>query len=628
MKISNVKPENTKVFKTRDVKDDKKMYQWWEASNDIQLAGQLVSTAVYLKESQGYRYRQAAVYARLYGNMSLFNFIGTNMTKMDQLNGLPTDRPTFNIIQSAIDTLVSRIAQSRPAPVFLTDNGDYKERRKAKQLNDFILGEFYQAKVYEKVSIMLRDALVEGTGVLKVLQTDDNKVALERKLLTEILVDYNESLHGDPRQMYEIKLIDRKLLMAKAPRFKKIIEQADAAYPDNSSESTKTVADLVMVVEGWRLRSSKDSNDGRHTIACSAGVILDEPFEKDMFPFIFLHYSPRMLGFWAQGLAEQLMGTQMEINSLLHTISKAIKLVGVPRVFVEAGSKVSKAAFNNEVGSIIEYRGTKPIYEVAPAVPQELYAQLERLIQFGYQASGVSAMQAGAQKPAGLNSGEAQRVYDDISTDRFAALSKRYDNVFIDLAYAMIDKAMDIAKETGKYQTVYPKKDGTKQIDLPDMDLLQDPFVIQCFNMSSLPRDPAGRMQKITEMVQSGMISIKEGRRLLDYPDLGQIEKLANASEERIFQILDRIVEEGIYTPPDPFLDLQLANDLSVQYYNLYSAAKLEEERAEMLRTFFTQVQTLKQAATPPAPMGAGVAPQANPEPLGTSPLIPNAPGQ
>ena len=265
---------------------------------------------------------------------------------------------------------------------------------------------------------------------------------------------------------------------------------------------------------------------------------------------------------------------------------------------------------------------------MAPAVPQELYAQLERLIQFGYQASGVSAMQAGAQKPAGLNSGEAQRVYDDISTDRFAALSKRYDNVFIDLAYAMIDKAMDIAKETGKYQTVYPKKDGTKQIDLPDMDLLQDPFVIQCFNMSSLPRDPAGRMQKITEMVQSGMISIKEGRRLLDYPDLGQIEKLANASEERIFQILDRIVEEGIYTPPDPFLDLQLANDLSVQYYNLYSAAKLEEERAEMLRTFFTQVQTLKQAATPPAPMGAGVAPQANPEPLGTNPLIPNAPGQ
>ena len=56
--------------------------------------------------------------------------------------------------------------------------------------------------------------------------------------------------------------------------------------------------------------------------------------------------------------------------------------------------------------------------------------------------------------------------------------------------------------------------------------------------MSSLPRDPAGRMEKVTEMIQSGMITIKEGRRLLDYPDLGQAEKLANAGQERIYQYL------------------------------------------------------------------------------------------
>src|SRR5208282_1411965 len=107
-------------------------------------------------------------------------------------------------------------------------------------------------------------------------------------------------------------------------------------------------------------------------------------------------------------------------------------------------------------------------------------------------------------------------------------------------------------------------------------------FIIQCFNMSSLPRDPAGRMQKITEMIQAGMISIREGRRLLDYPDLEQIEKLANASEERIYQTLDDIIEKGEYKGPDPFMDIQLANDLVVQYYNLYSSAKLEEEKCEM----------------------------------------------
>lgn len=633
MKITPSKPAETKVFNTKGKKENLQLSQWWKAKSDEDVCGQMLSSAAFLKETQSYRYRQAAIYARLYGNMSLFSFIGSNISKIDSTHSLPVDRPTFNVVQSATDTLVSRISQSRPSPVFLTDNGDYKERNMAKKLNNFILGEFYQTKAYDKAAIILRDALVEGTGCIKVYQTADDKVGLDRVLLTELLIDPNEAIYGEPRQLYQMKLVDRDVLIDNFPKFKKVLQMAEKAYPDNSADSSKTVSDQIMVVEGWHLRSGKEATDGRHTIACTAGIILDEEYTKDSFPFVFLHYSPRLLGFWSQGLAEQLMGTQMEINSLLYTISRAIKLVGVPRVFQEKGSKVVKAHNNNDVGVIIEYSGVKPSYEVAPCVPQELYAQLQRLIEYAYQQCGVSALDASAQKPAGLNSGEAIRTYDDISTDRSASLSRRYDNFFIDLAYLVIDLAKDIAKEEGKYQTIYPNKDGTKQIDLPNISLLQDPFVIQCFNMSSLPRDPAGRMQKVTEMIQSGMISIKEGRRLLDFPDLSQMEKLANASEERIFQVLDAIVEDGNYTPPDPFMDLDLATELTVQYYNLYAAAKLEEDRCQMLRDFFTQVNGIKQAAMPQPmpqlgpqqPPVAPNAPQAMPEPQPTSPLVPNA---
>jgi len=319
----------------------------------------------------------------------------------------------------------------------------------------------------------------------------------------------------------------------------------------------------------------------------------------------------------------------MELNSLLYTISRAIKLVGVPRVFQEDGSKVVAAHHNNEVGVIVRYRGVKPSYEVAPSNAPELYAERDKLIQYGYQQCGVSALQASSQKPQGLDSGEAIRTYDDISTDRFASLSRRYDNMFIDLAYQIIDLAKDICERDGKYSTVYPNKNSTKEIDLRKSDLIQDTFVIQCFTQSSLPKDPAGRLAKVTEMVQSGMISLQEGRRLLDYPDLEQIEKLANAGEERIFQILDDIIESSKYTPPDPFMDLDLATQLTVQYINLYGQAKLEESKAQLLRDFFSQIQTLKQAAQPPPmpPQGAPM-PQAAPQPTPTSPLIPNAPGQ
>lgn len=629
MKISKTAPKSTVTFNTKDASSlTKKAFKWWSAKDDRSLTDQLLTTAAYLKENQAYLYRQTAIFARLYGNMSLFSFAGTNTTKLDTQTGLPSDRPTFNLVQSATDTLVARLSQSRPAPTFLTDGGDYKERRRAKQLNNFIQGEFYQTKSYDKATIALRDACVTGTGVLKVYETDDHKVAVERVLKTELLVDPNDSMYGEPRQIFQMKLVDRDVLMEMSPKYKSIIEIAAQAYPDNSGESSKTVADQVMIVEAWHLPSGPGAKDGRHVIACSSGVLVDEKWTKDKFPFVFLHFSPKLLGFWSQGLAEQLMGSQMEINSLLFTISRAIKLVGVPRVFVEAGSKVTKASFNNEIGSIIEYRGTKPQYEVAPAVPQEMYAQLQRIIEYGYQQSGVSALQASSQKPAGLNSGEAIRSYDDIATDRYATLAKRYDNIFIDLAYQIIDLAKEIATREGKYQTVYPNKDGTKEIDLVDMELTDDPFIIQVFNQSSLPKDPAGRMQKIAEMIQAGMLTVKEGRRLLDYPDLEQVEKLANASEERIYQILDKIVEEGAYTPPDPFMDLQLALELSVQYYNLYSASRLEEDKCQMLRDFFSQVQALIQAAQPQMPQQpAAPTPQANPEPLPTSPLVPNAVG-
>lgn len=605
--------------------------KWWAAKTKAEASSQLLATFNFLKQGQNYRFRQAAIYARMYGNMPLANFVGSSLGGMDKMNGLPLDRPTFNLVQSCVDTLVSKVSQSRPAPVFLTDNSDYKQRKLAKQLNNFILGEFYQAKAYEKGAIVTRDALVEGTGCLHVFQTQDDKVGLERVLLTELFTDANESLYGEPRQLYRMKLVDREVLKEALPGNNSAIDSAEKAYPDSSSDSSKSVSDLVMVVEGWHLPSGKDAGDGRHTIACSSGIILDEKYEKDRFPFAFLHYSPRLLGFWAQGLAEQLMGTQMEINRLLMTMSRSINLMGVPRVALEKGAKITKAHINNEIGQIIEFSGTPPNFlEGGTGLGPDMYAQLQRLIDYGYQQSGISALQATSQKPAGLNSGEAIRSYNDISTDRFAALARRHDDFYVDLAYLMTDMAVDIAKETGSYQTVYPNKDGTKQIDLPEMDLLKDPFVIQCFTMSSLPKDPAGRMQKVAEMIQAGMITIKEGRRLLDYPDLSQSEKLANAAEERIFQILDDIVEEGDYTAPDSFTDLALAKELVVSYINLYGTTNLEEERMQMLRTFFNQINDLTMQAQagmapPPGAAAPGGPPQAQAAAPPQSDLLPFA---
>lgn len=619
---------DTVTVKTKDdgTKSDQ-VYNWWMAKSKKDLCEQVLSTAMYLKENQNYRYRQASLHARMYGNLPLANFAGSNLTKMSTPNNLPVDRPTFNVIQSCIDTLCSRVTQARPRPVFLTDNGNYKQRNLGKQLNQFTSGEFYQTKAYELGGTVFRDGSILGTGCLHVYESDDNKVALERVLLTELLVDPNDGFYGAPRSMYRVKLVDRSVLKELFPEARSKIEAAEQAYPDNSADSQKTMTDQVMLVEAWHLPSSKKATDGRHVIACSSGVVDEEEYKKDSFPFILFNYSPRLVGMWAQGLAEQLAGTQLEINKLLVTISQSISLVGVPRVFVEDGSKVVKAHLNDKIGAIVTYRGTKPEYEVAPCVPDELYAQLQRLIDYAYQQSGISALAASSEKPPGLNSGEAIRNYDDIQSDRFATLEKRWQQFYQELAYKIIDLASDIAERDGKYQTIYPDKDGTKQIDLPAAKLLQDnPFVIQCFDSSSLPRDPAGRLAKVTEMMQSGLIDLNEGRRLLEFPDLQQIDKLASAAEERIYKQLDDIVDNGKFDPPDPFTDLQLAKKILVQYYNLYTACGLEESKAQKLRDWQQQVLSLEAAAQPPPTATQPGAPIANPQAPPTSDMLPVRP--
>jgi hypothetical protein len=633
-KITRTEKPSNRVIQAKTVsKKDKtpQGYKWWLANSKRELTEQVLETVAFLKTQQQYRYRQAGIFAKLYGNQPLYSFAGSNIGKIaGSQQNLPIDRPTMNVIQSCIDTLVSRITQARPRPLFLTDNGDYKHRKLAKQMNSFINGELYQTGAYDIAEQILRDACIFGTGVVKICETDDHKVKLERRLLTELFVDPNDGMYGFPRGLFEVKLVDRSVLKELFPQYKSDIEKAESAFPDNMSDSSRSVADQVIVAEAWHLPSSKNAGDGRHSIVCSQGPIEDEEYTKDKFPFEFFHYAPRPLGFWAQGLAEQLMGTQTQINEMLITASRSINLLGVPRVWLEQGSKVSKATFNNAIGMIGTYTGTLPtIMEGHTGLGADYYEHLQRLIQYAYQQSGISALAATSQKPAGLNSGEAIRNYDDLQTDRFSTLSKRYENLFSNISYQCVDKAIDIAEREGSYQTIYPNKNGTQEIDLPEMKELENPFVIQCFETSSLPRDPAGRQARIAEDMQAGLLTPEEGRRLRDYPDLEQVDNLQNAGEERILKILDQIVEEGKYTGPDPFMNLLLAEQLCTQYYNLYVPAKLEEKRAQYLRDFFSQIQSFKQAMQPPPQLPMmGTTPQALPEAPPVSGLIPNMPTQ
>jgi hypothetical protein len=360
-KITKHEEKTVIKAKTQAGKQKAEPGDWWNAGSKKELAEKLLATTEFLKQQNSQRYRAASLYAALYGKIPVSGMGGANLVRMSTKAPLPSDRPTMSVITSITDTIVSRLTQNKPRPLFLTDNGDYKARTLAKEMNSFIAGEFYQTKAYEIGELILRDACVFGPGVVKVLETQDKRVGLERRLHTQLLVDANEAFIGKPRQKYELQLVDRAVAMAMFPDFRAMIERAEQAYPDQSG-SNETVSDQILMVEAWRLPSGPDAGDGMHVIGCSAGIALEQEWKKQKFPFVQLDYSPPLVGQWGQGVSERQLGNQNAINGILMTTHKSIRLVGVPRVFVEKGSKVVKAHLNNEVGAIVEYSGTKPEY--------------------------------------------------------------------------------------------------------------------------------------------------------------------------------------------------------------------------------------------------------------------------
>lgn len=603
--------------------NDSRVQRWWEARTE-DLPNAVMAQVQAIITNDRPRIDMYNTYAKLYGNQNPVLWNGYQVSKVNSNSSPVRDRISFNIIQSCVDTLTSKIAKNKPKPLFLTSKGNSKTQRKAKKLDDFVKGIFYENKLYEQAPLIFRDATIYGDGALHVY-ADRGRIKFERVLPYEILVDYLESHYGpqSTRTMHRIKNLDRTTLISMFPEKKQALINLSSTN-DLLTGTARSVSDTVTVVESWRLPSAPGEDDGLHTIVCPDILLCVEPWDKEFFPIVPLRYSPRVFGFWGQGLAEQLTPIQVELNRCLMTIQRSYHLGGSFKVLMKKGSGIVKSHIDNTIGSIIEYAGdTPPQYVTPPMVPPEIYQHIERLINLGYQQSGISQLSANSQKPGGLDSGEAIRTFADIETDRFQVVGQAYESWFLELARVVVATARDVYEEEGELPVKVPGKKFIQTIDWSDVSLEDDEFVMELFPISKLPSDPEGRLQTIQEMMQGGLIDPQAGRRLLDYPDLDAEENLSNATLDYLHEILDKIVEDGEFTPPEPFDDLATAQKLALEYYALGKRDNLSPARLELLRRFMQQIELLQ--APPAPPMDPTSAPLANPEPTPTSDLVPNA---
>jgi hypothetical protein len=551
-----------------------------------------------LNNEQNYRAEDNLRHMRLYGNQESLGFDLRQYSRTNKAQ----NRVTLNVIQSMIDTVVSKISKSQPKPMYLTDGGDWSEQRKAKKLNQFTQGQFYSNKIYEISPRILADAMVFGTGVVKVF-SENGDTRVERVFPNEIIVDDVEAIYGQPRQMHQGKWVHKEVLKQMFPKFEGEIDVAKTDLQSTPFSLSRSV-NMIYVIESWHLPSGKGAKDGRHAITIDGATLIDEPYKRNYFPFVFLKWSPRLLGFFGQGLAEQLQGIQVEINRILKTIQVGMRVACVPRVLIDRASGVVDSQINNLENSIVRYSGIAPqFWNASGAIPQELFAHLDRLYQRAFEIAGISQLSAQSKKPAGLDSGKALRAFNDIESERFLDLGRRYEDFHIELARQLLYEARDIGSN---YEVQAPGKKFLKTLKLKDCDLDDSKYIMQVFPTSALSKTPAARLAEVQELLNAGVISPEAAKKLLDYPDLQAEVEASLAAEEDIEWVIDQIVDEGVYLSPDPYENLNLGIEKMQRAYLQFRQQNLPEDRLELLRVWISDANAMlnpPQQELPPTEM-------------------------
>ena len=619
------------IEKGKDEKSEIFNHYWWKDYEDERmLALQIASTINFIERHNSARIEQLVISTRLYGNTNSFSLTGTSFTRANNVNTAPSgQRITYNLTQSCIDTLTSKMAKNKFVPSFATSGGVWKMQKKAEQLNKFMEGIFYEHHIHKKRILAFRDACVWGDGILHIFR-DNNELKIERVLPHEIFVDNVESVSNEPRQMHRVKIVDREIMLEMYKDDEEACEKIKSVLPANYTDtsSTGSVADLIRVTESWHLPSGPEVKDGLHVICAGDCVLTCEEYDKDYFPFAFITWNKRLIGFWGAGLCEELMSIQSELNRLLILVQKSLWMGGSFKVLMEHGSRIVKQHINNDVGIIIEHApGAPPQYITPPVVQPEIYQHIQTLIDLGFKKARISQLSVSGEKPMGLDSGKALRAMTDIEDMGFIFIEQQMEEFGLEIARQCIEVVKDIYRDKKTFKTCFPQAKFLESVDWKDIKLEDDEYVMQAFPVSSLSKDITGRLNDVQELMQAGIVTPRTGRRLLSMPDIEMNDKLANASENLICKVIeDLLEEEAEYNPPEPQFDLQAALTLGLEYYNYAMLNNCPEENLSLLRQWIEEVKDMQakamQAMAPP-PGSPQAVPQAPPQ----SQLLPNVPG-
>lgn len=525
---------------------------------------------------------------------------------------------TENLIAAQVDTVAAHVADTDIEIRIETDDADWNHQQAAERLEMYLNGLSKLFDVGEKCRTGFKaGAAMKGTGINKVYIDQFDEIRVEPVPIDNIVVDELECRNGKPRQLHYRDFYDREDLLAQFPDYAAQIEQAQTSGNWRKWAGYRPVqSNEVVVIESWRLPIGPKGHEryvaGRHTLTIDGCDLLDEEYDDPFFPFSKIVWNAPIFGFYGISLAERILPHQNLLNRRNYQINRSLDKKADPVTYVHQADQNLATKTVNEIGSIAVYKHTLPVTVDHKAVGAETYEDIPRIKAAAREQSGIAeGMQQGGV-PAGIESGVGVREVRSTRTQTFSIQEGAFETFWIDTLWLVLQmckklggtKAPDILK-VSKY--------GNKRIKWSEVDM--GDIRIQMSAASNLANTSAGRQQRVTELMQAGVVTLDEGRKLMSHTDLKSVLSLYNAAWEDAQATVDAICQGEDIVVPEPFQNLKMLVWHSQQKYLLIRHIKrVPEEILEALSDFNAMAANMlnpmpQPGSLPPGPGPAGPMP-------------------
>lgn len=621
--------------------------RWWKQEG-AGLATEVVSICDALESDYGGRRQRALQSLRLYENRVLKGLYAGAYSQANVASDTAkeVDDLVFPLYKSLVHTAQAKIAgKQKPRPMFLTNGGDWKAQRRAKKLDKFVEAVLHQPQGrylngWQLALDVYIDCLVWGVGVIKVFpDIEEERICLERKFPFELYCDVQEARSGSPLNLFDVYPCDRDIALATfAPGYDPedqnpddeeyvkgaAIENAEAIDDeDETYGGTRRVAQQIRLREAFRLPLSSKL-PGKHAVVTNGVALVEEDWTRPDFPYVILRWTGDRIGFFGAGLVEESESQIEEINRAAQRIQERMIIAASKRVYYEENSIDTEALESNEAETLVAVKpGSQIPVETVPTPFNQM--ELEYLgFHFLklYDTSGISHATATAKNEPGVTSGVAIQNLNDMQSELFAPKSRAYEDAFVGLGRQIVWCADELG---GKLEVKLPALTALKSLKFSDAKMKDHEFHVVVAPVSSMPNDPAGRIDLAEKMFNTGLIGPETQKRMASMPDVEYELQRENAEYNYLEDVIDRFSDadegERVYESPEGFLSNKVG--AIQQFGQAYFDAKLKKAPEHVLELFRRYIKELDKMITRAAEAAAQQAAAAAMPPAGA----PSPPG-